>query len=63
MHIKKILTTVLAAAFFVTAMPAPKTAGTPFLTTVYARDNVSFYAGKTQLSPISGGCLKAERCR
>lgn len=45
MHIKKILTTVLAAAFFVTAVPAPKTAGSPFLTTVYARDNVSFYAG------------------
>lgn len=45
MHIKKILATILAATFFVSAIPASKTAINPFLSTVYARDNVSFYAG------------------
>lgn len=43
MQIKKILTTIFASAFLVCAIPT--SSDSPFLATVYARDNVSFYAG------------------
>lgn len=45
MFIKKIFASVLTAACLVSAIPASNTITNPFLDTVYARDNVSFYAG------------------
>ena len=45
MLIKKVIASVLTAVCLVCAMPTAKTITNPFLTTVYARDNVSFYAG------------------
>ncbi len=45
MKAKKILTMLFASAILASAIPVSTATDSRFLTTVYARDNVSFYAG------------------
>ena len=54
MLIKKVIASVLTAVCLVCAMPTAKTITNPFLTTVYARDNVSFYAKPGQKIALVG---------